>query len=89
MRRLLVLVVVTLLISLAAMPALADRVAKSDGEDTRGPLDIATIVHKHRKGHPNVFVHKIVMQRDFRRRALRSAAKHDGVITVTFDVAHA
>jgi DNA-binding transcriptional LysR family regulator len=66
--------------------SLADRVAKADGDDTRGPLDIARIVHKHRKGHPNVFIHRIIMQRKWRRRALRSTPKHDGAITVTFDV---
>lgn len=51
-----------------------------------GPLDIARIVHKHLPGHPNVFVHKIVMQKAWKRRALHSTNRDTRGITVTFDV---
>jgi hypothetical protein len=86
MRRLVHVAVLSLLLSLFAPPALADRVAKLDGDDTPGPLDIARIEHKHLSGHPNVFVHKIVMESGWRRRAIHSTARHDRYIIVTFDV---
>jgi hypothetical protein len=86
MRRALFVVAFSLLIALVALPAQADRLAKADRNDTKGPLDIARIVHKHLLGHPNVFVHKIVMQKRLRRRALHSTNQDSRRITVTFDV---
>jgi hypothetical protein len=85
MRRALAVAVCGVLLSLIALPALADHVVQSDGNDTHGPLDIARIEHKHLRGDPVVFIHKIVMQRGWRRRAIHSTAQHDRYIIVTFD----
>lgn len=83
-----VVVLVTLLVAMAPAPAGADRGLDRDADDTAGPLDIARIVHKHRKGRPNVFVHKIVMHDRWTNRAISS--RHDSRhITVTFDVRRA
>jgi hypothetical protein len=86
MRRALSVFTFSFLICLVALPAQADRLAKVDGNDTSGQLDIARIVHKHLLGHRNVFVHKIVMQKRLRRRALHSTNQDHRRITVTFDV---
>lgn len=72
----------------SATPAAADRTAERDASDTAGPLDIARIVHKHRKGRPSIFIHKIVMHDRWANSAISS--RHDSRwITVTFDVRRA
>ncbi len=77
---------VSLLCALTVLPAWADRLAKADGNDGHGPLDIVRIVHKHRVGHPNLFIHKIVMEKPWTRRAIHSSSQQSRFITVTFDV---
>ncbi len=74
------------LVLLVATPAGADRVAGRDTNDAAGPLDIARIVHEHRSGDPDVFVHKIVMFEPWKRSALNPSARENRGITVTFDV---
>lgn len=75
-----------LVLASIASPAAADRGTRADRDDTRGPLDIARIVHNHREGRPNIFIHKIVMHEPWRLRALRSTTRETRRITVTFDV---
>ncbi len=88
MRRTIVVVLVMLLVAMTPAPAGADRALDRDADDTAGLLDIARIVHKHRKRRPNVFVHKIVMYDRWTNSAISSP--HDSRrITVTFDVRRA
>lgn len=71
---------------LVASPAHGDRVRKSDGDDTRSPLDIARIVAKHRSGHSNIFIHKVRMHDRWKSSLLESGHKATRSITLTFDV---
>lgn len=85
MRRVAILVIVLGLLGVS-FPAHADTVAKADGDDTAGRLDIVRIVVKHRRNHPNVFIHKITMHRAWDSSLLRSGVHATRQITTTFDV---
>lgn len=85
MRRVAILVTVVGLLGIA-FSAHADMVAKTDGDDTPGRLDIARIAVKHRSAHPNVFIHKITMQRAWDSSLLKSGFHATRQIRATFDV---
>jgi hypothetical protein len=75
-----------LFLTLLSIPAGADRDARTDANNSAGPLDIARIVYEHRPGNSSILVHKVVMQERWTNRVLSSSVRDNRGIRVTFNI---